>query len=156
VANFAPKAEAGKAKGSLAKDNMSEHQEPPRIYLEHHHLEKLLPKGAKMPPVGSKIKISGLAHVGSTSENDASPPSGGKAQKGGEGNTKRTMTLHLHKMDMGTGTQPGVSDVDQDAEKAKGAKSAMDKALKRGAGGDGEDSEGEEDMNARTPRGGQD
>jgi len=108
-----------------------------------------------MPPVGSKIKINGLAHVGSTSENQADPPSGGKA-KGGEANTKRNMTLHFHQMDMSTGAQPGVSDADQEAESAKGAKAEMDKALKRGAGGDGKDSEGEESSNARTPRGGQD
>ncbi len=115
-----------------------------------------MPKGMKMPPVGSKIKISGLAHVGATSENQAMGPSGGKAQKGGEGNTKRSMTLHMHKMDMAHGSQPGVSEPEQEAETAKGAKAEMDKALKRGAGGDGKDSEGVESMNSRTPRGGQD
>ena len=159
MADFTPKKlspEASKAKGSLAHNN-AEHQDPPRLYLEHHHLEKLMPKGSKMPPVGSKIKISGLAHVGSTSENSEHAPSGGKAQKGGEGNTRRSMTLHLHKMEMAHGKQPGTSDADQEAETAKGAKAEMDKALKHGAGGSKKaDAEGEEDGAEATPRAGGD
>jgi len=133
MADFTPKklsTEKSKAKGSLAVDN-TEHQEPPRLYLEHHHLEKL--GMTKMPPVGSKIKISGLAHVGATSENSSDGPSGGRAEgKGGEGHTRRSMTLHLHSMDMGTGKQG--SEVADEEQSAKGAKAAMDKALSRGAG----------------------
>src|ERR1700690_1926839 len=74
-----------------------EHEAPPHIYLEHHHLAKLGLK--EMPKVGSKIKISGLAHVGATSEHDSasSPGQGGKD----EGGAKRSMTLHLHKMEIG-------------------------------------------------------
>jgi hypothetical protein len=147
MADFAPKKEAGMAKGSLAKDNSSEHQSPPSIYLEHHHLEKLLPKGSKMPPVGSKIKISGLAHVGATSEHAQNPPSGGKAQKGGEGNTKRSMTLHLHKMEMGKDGADGVSDVEQEEQSRKGAKAEMEKALSRREGtSEGKGSKGENDL----------
>ena len=149
MADFTPKAESSKAKGSLAHDNSSEHQSPPSLYLTHSHLEKLLPKGSKMPPVGSKIKISGLAHVGATSENADSPPSGGKA-KGGEANTKRSMTLHLHKMDMAHGAQPGVSDADQETESAKGAKAEMDRAL------GSEAAKGKPKGKTPTPRGGQD
>ena len=55
MADFTPKkggSDKSAAKGSLAVDN-TEHQEPPRLYLEHHHLEKL--GMTKMPPVGSKI-----------------------------------------------------------------------------------------------------
>jgi hypothetical protein len=130
MADFTPKkvsTEKGKAQGSLATDN-TEHQEPPRLYLEHHHLAAL--GMDKMPPVGSKIKISGLAHVGATSENSSDAPSGGKAGgKGGEGNTRRSMTLHLHQMEMGKSGIGGVSDVAQEADSAKGAKAAMDKAL---------------------------
>lgn len=129
MADFTPKKvskEAGTAKGSLAHDN-TEHQEPPRIYLEHHHLEKL--GMTKMPAVGSKIKISGLAHVGAISENQADNPSGGKA-KGGEGNTRRSMTLHLHKMDVGSDG----NEADQEAQTAKGAKAAMDAELTKHAG----------------------
>ena len=157
MADFTPKKvskEAAKEKGGVLAHDNTEHQAPPRLYLEHHHLEKLLPKGSKMPPVGSKIKVSGLVHVGSTSENSEHAPSGGKA-KGGEGNTKRSMTLHFHKMEMGT-DGPG-KEVDQDAETAKGAKAEMDKALKRGAGGSKKQSaEGEEDGAEETPRAGGD
>lgn len=129
MADFTPKKlskEAGSAKGSLAHEN-TEHQDPPRVYLEHHHLEKL--GLTKMPAVGSKIKISGLAHVGSTSENSEHAPSGGKA-KGGEGNTRRSMTLHFHKMEIG---KDG-NEADQEAQTASGAKAAMDAELTKHAG----------------------
>ena len=82
MADFTPKKvskEAAKEKGGMLAHDNTEHQAPPRLYLENHHLEKLLPKGSKMPPVGSKIKVSGLVHVGSTSENSEHAPSGGKA-----------------------------------------------------------------------------
>lgn len=153
MANFAPKADASKAKGSLATNN-AEHQAPPVLHLEAHHIEKLF-KG-KMPPVGSKVKISGLAHVGATSEHDHGAEPGEKG-----GGKRRSMTLHMHQMDAGTGPQPGVKDADQEAESAKGAKAEMDKALAREAGGGkvkkrGKDSEGEEGNLGRgdsTPRG---
>lgn len=138
MADFTPKkvsTEAGKAKGSLAHNNV-EHQAPPVIHLEHHHLEKL--GMTKMPAVGSKIKISGLAHVGATSEHD-------DAAQPGEKSGRRSMTLHLHKMDVGGGNNSGAKEVDQEAEKAKGAKAEMDKALSRGAGGrKSKNAEGEE------------
>ena len=145
------KAEQGSAKGSLPHDN-TEHQSPPVMHLEAHHIQKLF-KG-KMPPIGSKIKVHGLVHVGAFSEGADGPPSGGKA-KGGEGNTQRTMALHFHKMDVAT-DGPG-KEVDQEAETAKGAKAEMDKALKRGAGGSKKQSaEGEEDGAEETPRAGGD
>jgi hypothetical protein len=157
MADFTPKkvsTEKGAATGSLAKQNDVEHQDPPHMYLEHHHLEKL--GLTKMPPVGSKIKVSGLAHVGATSENSSDGPSGGKAGgKGGEGNTRRSMTLHFHKMEMGTGKQG--SDVADEEQSAQGAKAAMDKALSRELGGKkSKGSEGAEGKSGRadaTPRG---
>lgn len=149
MADFTPKkqSDAGKAKGSLAHDNISEHEAPPRLYLEHHHLEKLGLK--KMPAVGSKIKISGTAHVGATSENSSDAPSGGKA-KGGEGNTQRSMTLHLHKMDVGTDNQSGETEESQ----KDGMKAAIDKALVKGAGS--ESAKGKAPGKTPTPRGGGD
>jgi hypothetical protein len=157
MADFTPKkvsSEKGKARGgegpAVASSKDAEHQAPPVIHLEHHHLEKL--GLTKMPPVGSKIRISGLAHVGATSEGDQSARFGGTSGRD-EGEPKRSMTLHLHKMDVG---KDGASDVDQEAESAKGAKAAMDKALERQTGGKksmGE--EGYEGANAKdsTPRG---
>jgi hypothetical protein len=115
----------GKAKGASA-----EHMAPPVLHLEAHHIAKLF-KG-KMPPIGSKIKVHGLVHVGAYNEGADGPPSGGKA-KGGEGNTARTMALHFHKMDIGTDNQ--TSDTDRESQSAKGAKAEMDKALARQAGG---------------------
>ena len=129
----------GKAKGASA-----EHLSPPVLHLEAHHIEKLFKN--KMPPIGSKIKFHAVAHVGAYNEGADGPPSGGKA-KGGEGNTKRTMALHFHKMETDVGTEhaPGV---DQSAERAAGAKAEMDKALEREAGGKkgkgSRNSEGEE------------
>ncbi len=117
----------GKAKGASA-----EHQSPPVMHLEDHHIAKLF--GKKMPPIGSKIKVHGLIHVGAYNENQEANPSGGKA-KGGEGNTKRTMALHFHKMDIAQDNQRGEKTVDQEAERAAGAKAEMDKALKREEGG---------------------
>lgn len=125
MADFSPKKEASKAKGSLPHDE-AEHQRPPTIYLEHHHLEKL--GMTKMPAVGSKIKISGLAHVGSTSEN----------QDRGDGGKRRSMTLHMHKMEMGR------DEKDHEESQKAGMKAAVDKALTKGEGseseGDGENS----------------
>ena len=127
MADFTPKkvsTEKGKAVGSLASGNDVEHQEPPTIYLGHHHLAKL--GMDKMPPVGSKIKISGLAHVGSTSESDRAAEPG---EKGGAGK-RRSMTLHLHKMEMGTDGAGTASDESQ----KEGMKSEIDKALTKHAG----------------------
>lgn len=129
MANFAPKKSASKAKSGqgpaevMSKD--AEHQEPPRMYLEHHHLEKLGMK--KMPSVGSKVRISGLAHVGATSEDhDSMAPAGGK------GGMKRRMTLNMHEMEIGA---DGPDNDEEQAEQSKaGAKAEMDKALARGAG----------------------
>ena len=134
MADFTPKKVKGEksgASGSLPRDN-AEHQEPPRIYLEHHHLEKL--GLTKMPKVGSKIKISGLAHVGATSENSHDGPSGGKAP-GGEGKTKRSMTLHLHKMEV---AHDGIDGAKEESQKA-GMKSAIDRALTKGEGSESAD-----------------
>lgn len=142
----------GKAKGASA-----EHLAPPVLHLEAHHIEKLFKN--KMPPVGSKIKFNAVAHVGAYNEDSSGPPSGGKAQQGGEGSTKRTMALHFHKMqtDVGTEHAPGV---DQEAERAKGAKAEMDKALEREAGGkkgkgsrNSEDEEGNIGESDDAPRG---
>ena len=45
------------------------------------------------------------------------------------------MALHFHKMDIAQDNQAGEKTVDQEAERAKGAKAEMDKALAREAGG---------------------
>lgn len=146
----------GKAPGASA-----EHQSPPILHLEDHHITKLF--GKKMPPIGSKIKVHGLIHVGAYNEDEGEgAPSGGKAP-GGEASTKRTMALHFHKMDIAQDNQAGEKTVDQEAEAAKGAKAEMDKALEREAGGKkgkkARNSEGDEEgaaANASVPRGGQD
>jgi hypothetical protein len=122
------KADPSTAKGSNPKISGEDTQSPPHLYLEHHHLEKLGIK--KMPTVGEKLTIHAIGHVGSTSED----------QDRGDGGKSRRMTLHLHKMEMGGGKQPEMSDESQKA----GAKAAIDKALKRGAGGDGKNAEGAE------------
>lgn len=123
MADFTPKkvsTEKGSAVGGLAKQNDVEHQEPPRLHLEAHHLDKLLDKG-KMPAVGSKIKISGLAHVGSVSED-------GPGINGGS--SRRHMTLHMHKMEMG---KEGIEGASEESQK-DGMKSEIDKALTKHAG----------------------
>jgi len=144
MADFTPKkisTEKGKAKGSLVGANSpsssAEHQSPPRLYLEHHHLAKL--GMDKMPPVGSKIKISGLAHVGATSE-DQDP--------GINGGPRRSMTLHLHKMEIGKEGIEGASEEDQ----KDGMKSAIDKALTKHAGSEAE--KGKPKGKTPTPRSG--
>lgn len=127
MADFTPKkvsTEKSKAKGSLVShdspSSSAEHQSPPRLYLEHHHLAKL--GMTKMPPVGSKIKISGLAHVGATSED---------SDHSGEGKgPRRSMTLHLHQMDMG---KSGIEGATEESQK-DGMKSEIDKALTKHAG----------------------
>jgi hypothetical protein len=134
MADFTPKKLAGesgpgiKPKAEGSRD--VEHDAPPVMHLEAHHIAKLFKN--KMPPVGSKIPMHAVVHVGAYSEDADGPPSGGKA-KGGEGNTKRTMTLHFHKMEHGTDQQS--SDAEKEGQSAKGAKAEMDKALARQAGG---------------------
>ena len=152
MATFAPKKDPTTAKGSLAHDN-TEHQAPPVLHLQAHHIDKLF-KG-KMPKVGSKIKVHGLVHVGSTSESHEHAPSGGKA-KGGEGNTHRTATLHFHKMEIGADGMGGPKDADEETKSAQGAKAEMDKALARQQGGSKKhNDEGYEGSNGgdSTPRG---
>ena|ERR1700676_367164 len=131
--------ETNKAKGSLPMENTAEHEAPPRLYLEHHHLAKL--GLTKMPPVGSKIKISGLAHVGATSE-DQSP--------GIKGGARRSMTLHLHKMEVG---KEGIDGASEETQK-DGMKSEIDKALTKHAGSEAE--KGKAKGKTPTPRGGGD
>ena len=134
--------EPSKAKGGAQTMTPGEDtQAPPRLYLEHHHLEKLGIK--KMPPVGTKLHIEAEAHVGSTSENQ---------DRGDGGKPHRSMTLHLHKMDMGTDDQTGDTDVAQAEQSNKGARAEMDKALSRGAGtADGKGRKGEGKLQS-TPR----
>jgi len=124
------KSEPGKAKGGIGGAPTSgEDGHPPTIYLHEDHLKKL---GIHtMPTVGDKLHIAAHAHVGATSENQ---------DKGDGGKARRSLTLHLHKMEVGGGKQPEMSDESQTA----GAKAAIDKALKRGAGGDGKNAEGAE------------
>jgi hypothetical protein len=122
MANFTPKKEASKAKGSLPTEN-SEYQDPPTMYLQEHHLKALGFK--EMPKVGSKIKISGLAHVGSTNESSDHSEKG----KG----PRRSMTLHMHKMEVGR------DEHDHEESQKAGMKGEIDKALKKGAGSESED-----------------
>ena len=130
MANFMPKKSPSKAKPGQGPaetgSKNAEYEAPPMIHLDHHHLEKLMPAGSTMPPVGSKIKISGLAHVGSVSENQDS------TQPAGKGKTRRSMTLHMHQMEMGADGPD--NDVAQEEQSKAGAKAEMDKALARGAG----------------------
>lgn len=131
MANFMPKKSQAKAKGgqgpaeAMSKD--AEYQSPPTLHLSHHHLEKLMPAGSSMPPVGSKIRVSGLAHVGSASEDQDSMAPAGK-----KGGTRRSMTLHMHQMEMGADGPD--NDVAQEEMSKSGAKAEMDKALSKQQG----------------------
>ena len=120
--------ESSKATGGVgpAKVMGEDTQPPPTLHLSHKHLEKLLPDGTPMPPVGSKIHINGLAHVRATSEDHDSMTSPGK------GKPRRSMTLHMHKMEMGVDGPE--NDVEQEEESKKGAKAEMDKALSKQQG----------------------
>jgi hypothetical protein len=135
MADFSPKSEANVAKSGEGKaaagQRNDEHEAPPVMHLEAHHIKKLF--GNKMPPIGSKVKVNGLVHVGAYNEDHAGPPSGGKAGYASEDNPGRSMTLHFHKMDMGTDQQS--SDADRESQTANGAKAEMDKALARQSGG---------------------
>ena len=144
--------EPGKAKGSLAKEK-DEAFSPPMIHLTHEHMKKFGIK--QMPKVGSKVKISGLVHVGSTSEHDGSHSFGEPGAEGGK--PSHSMTLHLHKMEMAHDGIKGASDVDQEEESKKGAMAEMDKALKREMGGKkSKQAEGAQSGGSTTPRAGGD
>jgi hypothetical protein len=140
MADLTPAKKPKPAGGGHPKD-LHPHEEimaPPVIHLEHHHLEKLLPKGSKMPPVGSKIKISGLAHVGATSENQDSQQEPGRPIGTGATtgkNTRRSMTLHLHKMDIG---QEGISGGEKEESQKAGMKAEIDRVLTKGEGSESE------------------
>ena len=124
------KPEASKAKGGIGAAPTAQGEgplPPPQLSLTHEHLKKL---GLKMPAVGDKLKLHAHAMVHSTSEN----------QDRGDGGKRAHVTLHIHQMEVGDGKQPGTSDESQKA----GMKSEIDKALKRGAGGDGKNAEGAE------------
>lgn len=151
MADFTPKKvkEPGKAKSgqgpAIASTKDAEHQSPPVLHLDHGHLEKLMPKGSGMPPIGSKVRISGLAHVGAASENqDEMSPAG-------KGKVRRSMTLHLHQMDMG---QDGITEGEKEESQKDGMKSEIDKALSQHAGS--EAAKGKPKGKTPTPRGGQD
>jgi len=163
VADFAPKKLAGesgpgiKPKAEGSRD--VEHEAPPVLHLEAHHIAKLFKN--KMPPVGSKIPVHALVHVGAYSEDHAGPPSGGKIKgAAGTDNPGRSMTLHFHKMDMGTDQQS--SDAVKEGQTAGGAKAEMDKALARQSGGkkkqikgvksEGETGEGQEGTEGRNDK----
>lgn len=123
-----PKAEAGKAKGGIGAAPTYQDEGHPHVRLEDHHLKAL---GIHtMPKVGEKLHIKAHAMVHATSENQ---------DRGDGGKARRHITLALHKMEMGGGKQPEMSDESQKA----GAKAAIDKALKKGAGS--ESADGEED-----------
>lgn len=151
MADFGPKKEAGKAKSgqgpAAASSKDVEYQAPPTIHLQHHHLEKL---GMKtMPPVGSKVNISGVAHVGATSENQDDMTSPGRPMGSGDSTPRRSMTLHLHKMEMGGG-----NDAVKEESQKDGMKGAIDAALKTGAGSAA--AKGKPAGKTPTPRGGGD
>ncbi len=136
MADFTPKKLAGesgpgiKPKAEGSRD--VEHEAPPVMHLEAHHIAKLFKN--KMPPVGSKIPMRAVVHVGAYSEDHAGPPSGGKVKgAAGTDNPGRSMTLHFHKMEHGTDQQE--SDAVKEGQTASGAKAEMDKALARQAGG---------------------
>ena len=117
--------EDGKATGGKqAMTSGEDTQPPPTLHLGHKHLEKLGLK--KMPAVGSKLHFHAVAHVGATSEDHDS--------MAGSKKPRRSMTLHIHQMEMGQDDQAGDTDVAQEEESKKGAKAEMDKALSRGAG----------------------
>jgi hypothetical protein len=104
---------------------------PPTLYLEDEHLKKL--RLHEMPKVGEKLHAHIVAHVGAASEDQ---------DRGDGGKPKRRMTLHVHKMELGE-DGPGKEEK-QEEESKKGAKAAMDKALKHEAGNEEED-DGKED-----------
>ena len=118
--------EAGKAAGGKQAMTPGEDtQPPPTLHLGHKHMEKLGLK--KMPAVGTKLHFHAVAHVGATSED--------RDSMAGSKKPRRSMTLHIHQMEMGDGAQPGTSDADQEEESKSEAKAEMDKALAKQQGG---------------------
>lgn len=111
------KAKAGEGKPSPSQDETSS---PPSLYLQHDHLKKLGLDTGKMPAVGTKIHVSGIAHVGAVSED--------QDRGDGQKSPRRSMTLHMHQMEVG-GKDEG-DEVKEDRMKS-GAKAEMDKALAR-------------------------
>ena len=117
--------EAGKAAGGKQAMTPGEDtQPPPTLHLGHKHMEKLGLK--KMPAVGTKLHFHAVGHVGSTSEDQDS--------MAGSKKPRRSMTLHIHQMEMGQDDQTGDTDVAQEEESKKGAKAEMDKALAKQQG----------------------
>lgn len=112
----------GKSGGSFPKSHdVADVMDPPTIHLSHEHIKKLgLHKN--LPRVGDKIPMEGHAHVASVS-----------SHTDGDGKPRMSMTLELHKMGM-EHNKPKISQPDQEAETAKGAKAEMDKALLKGQG----------------------
>lgn len=98
-------------------------QPPPTIHLGHEHLKKL---GLKhLPPVGTKLHFHAVGHVGSVSED--------QDRGDGQGGARRSMSLHIHQMDLDDGAQQGMPDGDTEEQSKKGARAAMDKALEHGS-----------------------
>lgn len=154
MANFVKQtSEKGSIKGGeLNPKHETPGEHPPTIHLGHEHLKALGLHKGPMPKVGSKIKISGLVHVGSTSENADSMQEPGRKEGTGATTPKNTrhMTLHLHKMEMGTGKQSTeVNDEDQ----KEGMKGEIDKALAREMGGKKSNDEEGGEGKTRTARG---
>ena len=115
--------EAGKAAGGKQAMTPGEDtQPPPTLHLGHKHMEKLGLK--KMPAVGTKLHFHAVAHVGATSEDQDS--------MAGSKKPRRSMTLHIHQMEMGADGPD--NDVAQEEQSKAGAKAEMDKALAKGAG----------------------
>ena len=115
--------EDGKATGGKQAMTPGEDtQPPPTLHLGHKHMEKLGLK--KMPAVGTKLHFHAVAHVGSTSEDQDS--------MAGSKKPRRSMTLHIHQMEMGEDGPD--NDVAQEEQSKAGAKAEMDKALAKGAG----------------------
>ena len=108
--------------GKLAMTPGEDTQPPPTLHLGHKHTEKLGLK--KMPAVGTKLHFHAVGHVGSTSEDQDS--------MAGSKKPRRSMTLHIHQMEMGADGPD--NDVAQEEQSKAGAKAEMDKALAKGAG----------------------
>lgn len=125
--------QTGKSGETFPKShNGTDVMNPPTIHLSHEHIKKLgLHKN--LPKIGTKIPMEAHAHVTSVSSHND-----------GDGKPRMSMTVELHKMGMEHGQGTKISQPDQEAETAKGAKAEMDKALAKGQGsaseGDAENS----------------
>lgn len=91
-----------------------------RVDLDHEALKKLGMDSGELPSPGDKMKLHSIAHVGEVSEHKRN------------GKTERRMTLHLHQM----GVEPHSEAEHADADKSKGMRAAMEKALKNDHDGD--------------------